>query len=122
MDKFVLTLLLIEPALVLRQSLRNWLEIDLAHCLILEADNLPRAFDLALTGQPRVILLDLDTFPETVHDIQRLRELSPKSDIIGMGLDDTPSHLQRAELAGVTAFVSKYQLQTDLVRLLWAVF
>jgi len=118
MDKFVLTLLLLEPTLVLRQSLRNWLEVDLAPCLIFEADNMPRAFDLALSKQPRIIILDLDMLTETVDDIQRLRELCPKSDIVGMGLDDTPSHSQRAELAGVAAFVSKSQLNSDLINTL----
>jgi DNA-binding NarL/FixJ family response regulator len=114
----MLTLLLVEPHSVLRQSLRNWLEVDLAPCLILEADNLPRAFDMVLTEQPRVILLDLDTLPETADDIQRLTQLCPKAFIIGMGLDDTPSHRQRAELAGVNIFVSKSKLQTDLIRAL----
>jgi len=115
----VLTLLLIEPTPVLRQSLRNWLEVALPSCAMLEADNLARALTLASALTPRAILLDLDSLSEVnLGDIRRLAQLCPQTAILGMGLDDTPSHRQRAELAGVTIFVTKAQLQTDLLRVL----
>ena len=111
----VLTVLLIEPSLVLRQSLRSWLEVNLAPGAILEAEDLPRALAPASTPNPRIILLDLDALVEIKDDIQRLKAAYPQAVIIGMGLDDTPAHRQRAEAAGVAAFVSKSQLNGDLI-------
>jgi len=115
----VLTLILIEPIAVLRQSLRNWLEVDLSPCSILETEDVPGVLLLPLKQPPHAIILDLDTFSVIEQgDIWQLNRLYPMAAIIGMGLDDTPSHRRRAKLAGITVFVPKSQLQADLIRAL----
>ena len=115
----MLVLMLIEPHAVLRQSLHRWLEADLSLCVLLEAKDMARAQTLVLIVTPHAILVDLDTLSEeTLGDIRRLAQVCPQAAIIGIGLDDTPSHRQRAELAGVTIFIPKAQLQADLPRAL----
>jgi len=115
----VLVLMLIEPHAVLRQSLHRWLEADLPPCALLEADDMPHALTLALIVTPHAILIDLDTLSEgNLGDIWRLAQVCPQAAILGIGLDDTPSHRQRAALAGVTIFIPKAQLQSDLPRVL----
>jgi DNA-binding NarL/FixJ family response regulator len=118
-DDFVLTLLLIEPAPVLRQSLRNWLELNFAPCAIREAENLSAALERSPEENLHAILLDLDMLSEAEWgNIPQLTRIFPQAAILGMGLDDTPSHRQRAESAGVAAFVAKSQLQSELLRTL----
>ena len=112
-------LMLIEPHAVLRQSLHRWLEADLPPCALLEAKDMARAQALVLIVTPHAILVDLDTLSEeTLGDIRQLAQICPQAAIIGIGLDDTPSHRQRAALAGVTIFIPKAQLQSDLPRAL----
>ena len=111
--------MLIEPHAVLRQSLHRWLEADLPPCALLEANNMARALTLASAQMPHAILIDLDALSEdNLGDVRRLAQDCPQAAILGIGLDDTPSHRQRAELAGVTIFISKAQLQTELLRAL----
>jgi DNA-binding NarL/FixJ family response regulator len=109
--------MLIEPYAVLRLPLSRWLESDLAPCVILEAADMAQALALASAHTPHAIILDLDALSENNKaDTYRLGELCPKAAIIGIGLDDTPSHRQRAKLMGVTIFIPKSQLQTELLR------
>jgi DNA-binding NarL/FixJ family response regulator len=111
--------MLIEPHAVLRQSLHRWLEADLPPCALLEANDLARALTLVSVVTPHAILLDLDALSEdNLGDIRRLAQLCPQAEVIGIGIDETPSHRQRAEAAGVTIFVTKAQLQSDLPRVL----
>jgi len=115
----VLVLMLLEPHAVLRQSLHRWLEADLPPCAMLEADDMARALTLVSVVTPHAILLDLDSLSEVnLGDIRRLAQLCPQAAILGTGIDETPSHRQRAEMAGVTIFISKSQLQSDLLRVL----
>ena len=115
----MLTILLIEPHTALRQSLRLWLEADSMSCTILEAPDLAHAVALAAAQPPRVIVLDLDALPPAeLGDIQRLGRLYPTAAIVGIGLDDTPAHCQRARQSGITTFVPKSQLPTDLTPIL----
>jgi CheY-like chemotaxis protein len=113
------TLLLIEPYPALRQSLRLWLEVALAPCAMLEADDMAHALTLTPNQAPDVILLELDELStDDQADIWRLKQIYPKTVIVGIGIDETTAHRQRAELAGVADFVPKPQLQSDLVRVL----
>lgn len=105
----------------MRQSLRRWLETTLAPCTIFEATDLVRALDLAAAEPLRGIILDLDALsPAELDDgdIRRLSRLCPTAAIVGLGLDDTPAHRERARQAGVTTYVPKGQLQTDLMPVL----
>lgn len=115
----MLTLLLIELTLVLRQSLSSWLEANFAPCAIHAVENLSVALELSPGENPRVILLDLDMLTEAEWDnVQKLTRIFLRAEVIGMGLDDTPQHRQRAEAAGITAFVSKSQMHGDLISVL----
>jgi DNA-binding NarL/FixJ family response regulator len=115
------TLLLIESHTALRQSLRQWLEVGPMFDVILEAGDLTHALDLAAAEPLRGIILDLDALsPAELDngDIRRLSRLCPTAAIVGLGLDDTPAHRERAQQAGVTTFVPKSQLPTDLMPVL----
>jgi CheY-like chemotaxis protein len=112
---------LIEPTPVLRQSLRSWLEANFAPCAILEAENISAALEISPEENPRVILLDLDMLSEAEWiSVPQLARRFPQAEMIGMGLDDTPQHRQRAESAGITVFVSKSQLHNELASTLLA--
>jgi len=115
----VLTLLLIEPTPALRRSLRLWLEVALSPCAMFEADDMARALTLASAQPPDVILLELDELTTGGQDdIRRLKQMYPQAAIVGIGIDETPAHRQRAEAAGVAAFIAKSQLQSELLRVL----
>ncbi len=76
-----------------------------------------RALTLAAAQPPDVILLELDELATGGQDdIRRLKQMYPQAAIVGIGIDETLAHRKRAELAGVAAFVSKSQLQNELVR------
>ncbi len=109
------TVLLVEPHGCLRQSLRDWLRAQLSMCAIVTAADVAQAIALAADQLPSVMLLDLDTI--AAAELQALLRLSQFSHcrVIGLGLDDTPAHRQRARLAGVACFVAKDQLQTSLL-------
>ena len=103
------------------QSLRQWLEAELFPCTILEATDVAQAIASASLQLPGVILVDLDT--RSAHELDillRLSQFCPCA-VVGIGLDDTPAHRYRAQQAGVTMFIPKAQLQTDLPHYLRAV-
>jgi len=110
------TLILVESHTALRQSLWRWLATNLASCAIVATDNMTQAAELAQARLPCAILLDLDVLPQSnPGEIQRLKRLCPAPAIIGIGLDDTPAHRQRATQIGITLFMSKSQLPADLI-------
>lgn len=115
----VLTLLLIETAPILQKPLRDWLEANCAPCSIRTAGNIRAALELSFKEQPRGIILDLDLLSEAEWgNLPQLKRTFPQSEIIGMGLDDTPQHRQRAQAAGIAAFIAKDRLQAELARAL----
>ncbi len=55
------TILLVAHHESLRQSLRDWLAIDLSQCQVVEARDTPTALVLAGDNEPQVIIVDIDT-------------------------------------------------------------
>ena len=114
----MLTLLLIEPHAALRRSLQQWLETELSGGTVLAVSEPAQALKLAAVEPPCVMLIDLDMIePTELTCVLRLGQFCGCA-IIGVGLDDTTAHRQRAQLMGIPNFVGKAQLQTDLIPLI----
>lgn len=118
----MLTVLLFEPYAVLRDLLRQWLELGL-DCAVLQANDPAQLMALAETHQPRLILVDLDEWFSAGHsEMEPQHRLCPQPVWVGFGLDDTPEHRQRAEQSGITHFLPKAALQSDLMLKLQVLF
>ncbi|MCP4544477.1 MAG: response regulator transcription factor [Chloroflexi bacterium] len=117
------TILLIAHHDPLRQSLRDWLAIDLPQCHVIEATDMTAAIDLAQNTTLHIIIIDTDIPQENDFEaLRRIHTSAPDVQIVAFGLDET--EVRRASIieAGATAYLPKSRVQTDLIPTLQAAF
>ncbi|MCP4544478.1 MAG: response regulator transcription factor [Chloroflexi bacterium] len=110
------TILLVAHHESLRQSLRDWLAIDMSQCHVVEARDTPTALVLAGDNEPQVIIVDIDTpYASGLQAIHSIRDAVPNAQMVAFGLEET--HIWRAGItnAGATAYLPKGTLPTELI-------
>jgi CheY-like chemotaxis protein len=114
-DHSIPTIMVVDDDEDIRYMMRVLLEED--GYRVLEAENGQRALEIAQSGRPDLILMDLsmpvlDGFAAT----RRLRQLTKLGDvpIIAVTAYDTPEHRTDASAAGVNEYLTK---PVDFVRL-----
>ena len=112
----MITLLLVAHHELLRQSLRDWLAIDLPQCRVIEATDTMAAIELAQNKTLHAIIVDIDVPRgngfETLHHV---RASAPNAQIVAFGLDETEVRRASAIEAGATVYVPKSRMQTELI-------
>lgn len=113
----VTTIVLANDHAGLRHSLRSLLDREEDVNLVGEASNLEDAVRQVTTHSPRVLVLDL-RMPNgfSAERIQRLRVLSPTTEIVVTTMQDDRTFAAEAHAAGAIGFVLADTADRELVR------
>ena len=106
----MITLLLVEDELLVRQGLCMWLEGETDTTVVGEASDGAEAITLAQALQPDVVLMDISL--PTIDGITAaaaIRAAVPHCAVVFLSLYDDAATRARADAAGAVAFVGKQE-------------
>lgn len=100
----------------MRRSLRRLLDGEEDVEVVGEADDLAFVEREVRSSQPHVLVLDLgmNGGSTDIKSVTRLRELAPRTMIVGLTMQDDPVFAQHALEAGAVGFVSKELADEEL--------
>lgn len=108
--KEMITLLLVEDELLVRQGLRMGLDRTLDLTVVGEASNDAEAMTLAQTLHPQVVLVDLSTSPTGgITATAAIRRAVPESAVVLLSRHDDSTTRSRAQAAGAFMLVGKQE-------------
>ncbi len=117
------TILLVAHHDTLRQSLRDWLALDLPQCHVIEAMDTTAAIELAQNNTLHAVIIDIDIPQENGFEtLCRIRAAAPDAQIVAFGLDETETKRGRVIEAGASTYLPKSRMQTELIFTLKAAF
>jgi len=110
------TIVLADDHSLVRSALRMVLEAEPDFEVVAEAGDVRTAVRKVLGYKPSVIVLDL-YMPDgsSLEAIPELRDVSPRTAIVVLTMDDKPHTARAAIRAGASAFVPKEAADTELV-------
>lgn len=112
-------ILIVEDHQGVRQSLREWLEISFPHYQLLEATSGKDAVTMAQTLSPCLVIMDIG-LPgmNGIDATQRIKAAAPATRVVMLTIYDDEAHRADAAAAGVSAYVPKRKVQTELLPVL----
>lgn len=109
-------ILIVEDHQIVRQSLREWLELSFPQYQLLEASSGEEALTIAHDMNPRLIIMDIGLPGMSgIETAQNLKTMLPDSKLVMLTIYDDESHRADAIAAGANAYVPKRKVQTDLL-------
>jgi len=115
------TIMIVEDHEQVRGALRDWLQLALGDCQIVEAATGEDAVDIAAKQQPALVLMDLD-LPQMngIEATQKIKSILPKTQVVVLTIYEDEIYRSDAFASGATAFVPKRKMQTELLPALTA--
>ncbi|MFZ5447841.1 MAG: response regulator [Thermodesulfobacteriota bacterium] len=109
-------ILIVEDHEGVRRSLREWLELSFPHYRLLEAASGEEAVSVAQSANPRLVIMDIG-LPgingiEAAHNI---KASLPATQVVMLTIYDDEAHRADAASAGVSGYVPKRKVQTELL-------
>lgn len=101
---------------VLRQALRDWLNVVFPDVLIWEADNGKDAVSLSLAHKPDVVLMDI-AMPE-MDGIDATRSITrdlPDTHVVMLTLHEGAHYRSRSREAGARSYITKSRMGSELI-------
>ncbi len=109
-------ILIVEDHVVVRQSLREWLELSFPHYQLLEATSGEEAVTMAQTMSPRLIIMDIGLPGMSgIQATQSIKAALPDTLVVMLTIYDDEAHRADAAAAGASAYVPKRKVQTELL-------
>jgi DNA-binding NarL/FixJ family response regulator len=109
-------ILIVEDHVVVRQSLREWLELSFPHYQLLEATSGEEAVTMARTMTPRLIIMDIGLPGMSgIEAAQGIKAMLPDTHVVMLTIYDDEAHRADAAAAGASAYVPKRKVQTELL-------
>jgi DNA-binding NarL/FixJ family response regulator len=106
----MITLLLVEDELLVRQGLHMWLDRTQDLTVVGEASNGAEAMTLVKALHPQVVLVDLSMSPmEGITVTAAIRRAVPGSAVVLLSTHDDSTLRARAQAAGAFMFVGKQE-------------
>ncbi len=97
-------ILIVEDHEVLRQSLREWLELSFPHYQLLEASSGEEAVTMAKTMNPRLIIMDIGLPGMSgIAAAQDIKAALPDTQVVMLTIYDDEAHRADAAAAGASA-------------------
>lgn len=114
-----LTILMVDDHEAMRLSLRSWLELIYPQWRLEEAASGEEAVIMAQVFKPDLVIMDLglpgmDGFEAT----RRIKASLPSTPVVMLSVNDDEAYRRQAASVGAAAYVSKWQMQTELQPLL----
>ena len=115
------TILIVEDHDAMRCALREWLETVFPHCHVIEAANGEEAITIAQAELPKVIIMDVG-LPQMngIEASRRIKAAVPSAQVVVLTIHEDKAYRADAKAAGVSAYVPKRTMQTELVSTLAA--
>ena len=112
-------ILIVEDHQGVRQSLREWLEISFPTYQLLEAVSGEAAVTVAQTMSPCLVIMDIG-LPgmNGIEAARGIKAAAPATQIVMLTIYDDEAHKAAATAAGVSAYVPKRKVQTELLPIL----
>jgi DNA-binding NarL/FixJ family response regulator len=112
-------ILIVEDHKGVRQSLREWLELSFPHYQLLEATSGEEAVTVAQTMSPCLVIMDIGLpAMNGIEAAQRIKAALPATRVVVLTIYDDEAHRVDAAAAGVSAYVPKRKVQTELLPVL----
>jgi len=112
-------ILIVEDHQGVRQSLREWLELSFPDYQLLEAKSGEEAVTMAQTMSPCLVIMDIG-LPgmNGIEAAQGIKAVAPATRVVMLTIYDDGAHKADAAAAGVSAYVPKRKVQTELLPVL----
>ena len=112
-------ILIVEDHQGVRQSLREWLELSFPHYELLEATSGEEGVTLAQAMSPCLVIMDIG-LPgmNGIEAAQSIKAAVPTTRVVMLTMYDDEAHRADAVAAGVSAYVPKRKVQTELLPVL----
>ncbi|MHB9074098.1 MAG: response regulator transcription factor [Desulfobaccales bacterium] len=109
-------ILIVEDHEIVRQSLREWLELSFPHYQLLEATSGEEAVTMAQTMSPRLVIMDIGLPGMSgIEAAQGIKAVLPDTHVVMLTIYDDEAHRADAAAAGASAYVPKRKVQTELL-------
>lgn len=112
-------ILIVEDHKGVRQSLREWLELSFPGYQLLEAASGEEGVAVAQAMSPCLVILDIG-LPgmNGIEAAQGIKAAAPATRVVMLTMYDDEAHRADAAAAGVSAYVPKRKVQTELLPVL----
>jgi DNA-binding NarL/FixJ family response regulator len=112
-------ILIVEDHQGVRQSLREWLELSFPRYQLLEATSGEEGVTLAQAMSPCLVIMDIG-LPgmNGIEAAQSIKAAVPTTRVVMLTMFDDEAHRADAVAAGVSAYVPKRMVQTELLPVL----
>lgn len=112
-------ILIVEDHKGVRQSLREWLELSFPRYQLLEAASGEEAVIMAEAMSPCLVIMDIG-LPgmNGIQAAQGIKAVAPTTRVVMLTMFDDEAHRAAAAAAGVSAYVPKRKVQTELLPVL----
>jgi DNA-binding NarL/FixJ family response regulator len=111
----VIRLFLVDDERQVRRGLRMRLGMEPDIVVVGEAEDGATALELIVAAAPDVVLMDVNLGElDGISTASRLRDLSPRSAVVMLSIQDDSRTRERAMLAGARAFVGKHDIDSNL--------
>jgi DNA-binding NarL/FixJ family response regulator len=112
-------ILIVEDHQGVRQSLREWLELSFPRYQLLEATSGEEGVTMARATSPFLVIMDIG-LPgmNGIEAAQSIKAAVPATRVVMLTMFDDEAHRADAVAAGVSAYVPKRKVQTELLPVL----
>lgn len=114
-----LKFLIVEDHDLLMELLRNHLSDAFPGCDLRESRSGEEAIALAWALKPDIVLMDIE-LPrmDGIEATKRIKTLVPETQVVIQSMHQEPVYKERAIAAGANAYITKDQMQSDLIKVL----
>lgn len=112
-------IMIVEDHQGVRQSLREWLELSFPRYSLLEATSGEEAVAKAQATSPCLVIMDIGLPGMSgIEAAQDIKAAAPTTRVVMLTMFDDKAHRADAAAAGVSAYVPKRKVQTELLPVL----
>lgn len=110
------TILVVDDHDSVRHALSRWLETIFHNCTVLTAATGEDALDIARDTPPQVVVMDFG-LPgmNGAETTRRIKKIAPEAQVVILTIHNSEAYRTDAAEAGVSAYVLKEDMQTQLV-------
>ena len=110
------TILLVEDHDTVRKALRDWLEVELPQCRVIEAANGEDAVALTSRESPCLVVMDI-RLPgmNGIETTRHIKAALPCAQIVMLTILEGDTYRAEATAAGASAYVQKQRMHAELL-------
>jgi DNA-binding NarL/FixJ family response regulator len=110
------TILVVEDHDTVRRALRDWLEVELPQCRVIEAANGEDAVALTSIESPCLVVMDI-RLPgmNGIETTRHIKAALPCAQIVMLSILEGDTYRAEATAAGASAYVQKQRMHVELL-------